>query len=139
MKLFKQKSGNTVVTMPIMLIISIFIIINIGVHMIELTKPFLIYEKLNTIALKYMFIIEKFGYLTEIEKNNMLNEMSNKGIDISRVSLKFPDRLEEYGELIEFSITYLEYINLPSFINGKLDINKKEIKIEVNKNSYSKR
>ncbi len=139
MKLLKQRSGNTVVTMPIILIISIFILINIGVYMIELTKPFLTYEKLNTIALKYMFIIEKYGYLTEIEKNNMLNELSNKGIDISKISLKFPNMIKEYGEVIEFNITYLEYINLPSLSNGKLDIDKKEIKIVVNKNSYSKR
>lgn len=60
--------------MPIILVISVIVIIFVGVFIINTIIPFIWYEKLNSIAQKYMFVVEKYGYLTENEKNVLIQK-----------------------------------------------------------------
>ena len=133
-----RKRGNSLVSMPIILVICVVILIVIGVNFIGIIKPFIMYEKLNKISEKYMFIIEKFGYLTNNEKNSLINELKNKGFDISKISINAPLSVKTYGELLNFDIIYDMYYNTLNFENGKIKLKNNVIKLKVTKNSYSK-
>ncbi len=131
------KKGNSSITTPIIIVLSLIVIIFVGVYIIKITEPFIWYEKLNTIATKYMFIIEKYGYLTNFEKNNLIDELNLSGFDINNIDINVPNNIKNYGELIEFSIKYNFTLNLPSF--GNKNESKKNIQINVRKNSYCKK
>ena len=110
-----NKKGNVVVTYPLILFISIMCIIVISIFFINSIFPFIWYQKLNLIAQKYMFVIEKFGYLTDLEKNNLINDLASQGFDASQIQISAPSKRKTYGELIEFKIIYnYKYKNIRS-------------------------
>ena len=122
--------------MSIIISVSMILIVLISMYVINLMQPFIAYEKLNNISLKYMYIIEKYGYLTEKEKSNMLNELKSSGIDTSNVKISAPTSKMTYGKLIELRVEYKMEISLPSFGSNKY--NNRNINLVVNKSSYSK-
>jgi lipopolysaccharide/colanic/teichoic acid biosynthesis glycosyltransferase len=126
------------VTIPFLLIVSVFMIIIIGTYMMNSIIPFIYHQKLITIANKYMFVIEKFGYLTEEEKSLLNNELITSGFDISKISLKYPNELKEYGQLIELEIDYILVLKMPTISNGTYGSIEKETILKVKKNSFSK-
>jgi lipopolysaccharide/colanic/teichoic acid biosynthesis glycosyltransferase len=126
------------VTIPFLLIVSVFMIIIIGTYMMNSIIPFIYHQKLITIANKYMFVIEKFGYLTEEEKSLLNNELITSGFDISKISLKYPSELKEYGQLIELEIDYTLVLKTPIISNGTYGSIEKETILKVKKNSFSK-
>lgn len=136
---FNLKKGSTIISTSIILVVSIIVLLCIGVFIINSITPFIWYEKLNNIALKYMFVIEKYGYLTDAEKNTLINDMKSEGFDISEVDLKYPSEQKAYGELLQFSVKYNLKINLPTFSNGIVGIQNKTIPLSINKSSYCKR
>jgi hypothetical protein len=91
-----------------------------------------------TFANKYMFVIEKFGYLTEEEKNLLIHELNEAGFESTKLNLKYPDEVKNYGELIEFEIRYTLITRLPTIKNGKYEFEEKETILAVRKNSFSK-
>lgn len=133
-----NKNGNGIVSMPIILVICIIILIVIGVNFIGIIKPFIMYEKLNRICEKYMFIIEKFGYLTTNEREGLINELKTKGFEASKIAINAPSSLKSYGELISFNVTYDMTYKLLYFEHGKLKLKDNTVKLNVLKNSYSK-
>jgi len=134
----RYKNGNSAVTVPIILVISIFMIIIIGTYIINSIIPFIYHQKLITLANKYMFVIEKFGYLTDEEKNLLESELNDSGFDISRITLKYPNELKNYGELIEFEIDYILVLKTPTIVDGTYNLIEKETILKVRKNSFSK-
>lgn len=134
----KSKKGNSIVTYPLIVFISMIFLISIGVFLINCIFPFIWYQKLNSTAQKYMFVIEKFGYLTDTEKQNLLNELSSQGFDLNNIQIFAPNERKTYGELIEFKLEYnYEYKNI-EFLDNKFDTTNKYIDMIVSKNSYSK-
>lgn len=130
----ERKRGGTTVTYPLVLFISVISVIMIGIFFINLIVPFIWYQKLNSISQKYMFIIEKFGYLTDSEKSNLINELNLQGFDTNNVTVYAPNNKRSYGELIELKIEYnYKYKNINRF---KLE--NKVINMVVLKSSYSK-
>ena len=134
----RYKNGNSAVTVPIILVISIFMIIIIGTYIINSIIPFIYHQKLITVANKYIFVIEKFGYLTDEEKNLLESELNDSGFDISRITLKYPNELKNYGELIEFEIDYILVLKTPTIVDGTYNLIEKETILKVRKNSFSK-
>lgn len=132
------KKGNSIVSIPIMLIISIFIIIYLGIYIINIIIPFIYHQKLNIICEKYMFVIEKFGYLTNTEKNLLEDEIKDSGFDISKITIKLPDTSKTYGELITFEISYRLILKIPDLSDGKYKLKERETIICIKKNSFSK-
>ncbi len=133
-----NKKGNSILITPIIIVITITMLIIVGYHMINLMLPFVYYEKLNTISNKYLFVIEKFGYLTENEKLNLINELEVEGFDSNKIILKYPDSPKPYGELIEFNITY-GIMKKEVVLEGLMvKYKEKETTISVRKNSFSK-
>lgn len=122
--------------MSIIMSVSLILIILISTYVINLIQPFIVYEKLNNISLKYMYIIEKYGYLTDKEKSNMLNELKSSGIDTSNIKISAPTSKMTYGKLIELKVEYSMQINMPSLQNS--NNSNKTINLVINKSSYSK-
>ena len=132
------KKGNLVVSTPIIILVSSFFVIVIGVYVINMIEPFIWYEKLNATAQKYMFVIEKYGYLTEDEKNNLIETLNSQGFNTENLEIIAPSNIRNYGELLEFKINY-KLIQKTPFVSNK-DINLKErcINMCIKKYSYSK-
>lgn len=137
MSWYKQnlKNGNTLLVTPIIVLFSIISILVLGIFFINAIKPFIWYQKLNDISNKYMFVIEKFGYLTYEEKNNLENELVESGFDINNITILCPETQKSYGEILEFYIKYEFNFKLPTLINN---INNNKIGIVVKKYSFSK-
>lgn len=110
----------------------------LAVFVINSIIPFIYYQKLFSMANKYMFVIEKFGYLTKEEKESLRFELNNSGFNIENVSIVCPEDQKEYGELIEFKLIYKLYTKMPELNNGKFEYNEKETILTVVKNSFSK-
>lgn len=132
------KKGNTLLATPIIVLFSIIIIISLGMFFINAIKPFILYEKLNDISNKYMFVIERFGYLTLAEKNNLEKELKNSGFDLTNINIVYPEKQKTYGEVLEFIITYKFDLKFPNLINNQIFNNDKVIDIVVKKHSFSK-
>lgn len=129
-----NKKGNTAVTYPLILFISIMCIIIISIFFINSIFPFIWYQKLNLITQKYMFVIEKFGYLTDLEKNTLIKELATQGFDTSKIEIYAPNNKKSYGELLDFKIKYkYKYKNINGFT-----LQDKTINMVVSKSSYSK-
>lgn len=134
----KNRRGNSIITIPFLLVISMFMIILLGTYIINSIIPFIYHQKLITIANKYMFVIEKFGYLTIEEKNSLNKELNDSGFDLSKITLIYPDELRSYGELIEFEIDYILVLKTPTVSSGTYNLKNKETILKIRKNSFSK-
>ncbi len=134
----EYRKGNSIIAVPFLLIISIFMIIIIGTYIINSIIPFIYHQKLITIANKYMFVIEKFGYLTDNEKEQLNKELIESGFEVSKIKLKYPNEIKQYGELIEFEMEYVLVLKTPVIAKGKYDLIAKETILKVRKNSFSK-
>ncbi|MCX8075069.1 MAG: hypothetical protein N2749_05735 [Clostridia bacterium] len=134
----KLKKGNTVISLVIIVILCVSFISIMGTYVVSNITPYIWYEKLNYLALKYMFIIERYGYLTVDEKQRLINDAKLIGFDIEKMKIVAPDTSKEYGELIEFTITYDIEQRLPLMEKGKIDFRNKLVHIVIRKNSYSK-
>ena len=133
-----KRAGSNIVSIPIVFVLLTIFLIIIGYTMLNNLTVFIYYQKLDSVMNKYVFVIEKFGYLTQIEKNNLIKELEEKGINVDDIYLQYPDTKKEYGELIEFNIKYNLKNKIIGFSEGKLDFIEKETIIWVRKNSFSK-
>lgn len=137
-KYIKNKKGSIIATAPIILLFSMFLIFILGTFYINAIKPFIWYEKLNSISNKYMFIIEKYGYLTNLERINLENDLIKSGFDINNISIVYPDTKKSYGEILEFSISYKLSIKFSLLDNTALENKLSNIDLVVKKHSFSK-
>lgn len=132
-----KRNGSTVLTLPFVIIISLTLIIMFGVFAINMILPFIWYEKLQHTSYKYMYVIEKYGYLTNSEKSNLIEELERHGFDKSEINIESPEQPVGYGNIIEFNIKYNYKQKLPSW-KGSLKMITKIIPINVNKIIISK-
>lgn len=135
-RLYKRK-GNTVLTMPLVLGISMILIIVLCVFTINLIIPFVWYQKLQVVSYKYMYVIEKYGCLSLSEKNMLVEELKNKGFEENEIEVVAPSSPKGYGELIEFCIRYNYKQKLPSLDGGFKTVTK-TVPININKVIVSK-
>lgn len=126
------------ITYPIILLFSILFIMFVIISFINAISPMIWYQKLNMIAYKYEYIIEKYGYLTSQEKQNLLNDMKNEGFIIENVELNIPTVKKDYGEVIQFYIKYRCPKKSVIYSNNVFNKKIEYIDLVVNKVSYSK-
>lgn len=84
-----------------------------------------------------MYIIDKYGYLTINEKDQMLQDLENDGFETAKIVLNYPTEPEPYGTLIELRIDYFVFQDSPTF-DGGIKIEKRTIPLSIKKYSYSK-
>ena len=132
-----MKNGNSVLTMPFVIIISLTLIILFGIFTINMILPFIWYEKLLQVSYKYMYVVEKYGYLTQNEKETLIQELINKGFEKEELKIEVPSEPVGYGNIIEFNIKYDYKQKLPSW-KGSINMETRNIPINVNKSIISK-
>lgn len=132
-----SKKGETVVTAPFTILIAMAVIITITIYCINMITPFIWYQKLQIVATKYMYIIDKYGYLTIEEKENMVGELKDEGFNEDYLLITYPRTPLPYGTLIELKIDYVIKQKAPYFSNI-IATEEKSIPICIKKYSYSK-
>ena len=108
-----MKKGTTVVTISIITVFSITLLCICLFYVIQCITPFILHQKLQGIATKYMYVIEKYGYLTKEEKECMLQELNEKGFVGSNIKIIYPETQRSYGELLELKIIYKHIQSMP--------------------------
>lgn len=137
--MLKKESGSVIITAPI-ITIAMFFIISISIIIaIEVVSPFVVYEKISSVALKYIFIMEEYGYLNDIEKNNLIKELENKGINRNRLKITGDNVARNYGEAIELKIEYDYPSKIYTIVNNfRANEEVVNIPIIIEKKSFSK-
>ena len=141
MKWLKQENGSTLLATPLIWMISILIFLFFLVTSLNIIEPFVIYQKISETSLKYIFIMEEYGCLAAKDKANLLKELSEKGIDTSKVKIVANERVREYGQVIELKIQYQYAFKQAKFRNRTLmpEYVEEDIAMCVSKKGVSKR
>ena len=135
MRRVKKKQGN--VTAAITLIVSLGFLLVLTIYIINTIIPFVWYQKLQAITNKYVYIVEKFGYLTDDEEKELYKELENDGFDLANIQLECPKEYLEYGTLFKFEITYKlnqEYSIIANGIKNEARV----VSLRIRKYGYSK-
>lgn len=139
MRFFSEK-GNSIVSMPIVIAIIFFIFMIFAVTFVNILEPFIVYEKLSSTSLKYIFIMEEYGYLTTNEREKLSYDLKQKGLDKEKIKVRATSEEREYGEPISLILTYQCDVKVPNFNNSLVpSMETKNIEVKVSKYSFSKR
>ena len=140
MKWIKGEKGSTVLVTPLIWVISILIFLFFLVTSLNVIEPFVIYQKISETSLKYIFIMEEYGYLTDRDRVKLKEELISKGLKGESITIRATSDLQDYGTPISLIINYKHSMNLPSFEESFIPrISPKEINLKVFKRSFSKR
>jgi len=131
----KNKKGNT--TVAITLLISLAFLLVLTIYIVNMITPFIWYQKLENISSKYIYVIERFGYLTQEEEDKLYEELKNDGFNVRNVVVDCPKQPLEYGTLFKFEIKYNMRQNY-NIINNGIKNEARYISLRLKKYSYSK-
>ncbi len=136
-----MKKGNSLITVPIMLVFSIIVLIIIGTLLLNTIRPYIMYEKLLSTSLKYMFVLEEYGYLNPDDIQNILDDLTLQGFERSNIVINATNTLQEYGDNVFLDIRYTYYMNAYTILPNSLIVrnNLKEVPMHVVKYGVSKR
>ena len=130
-----NKDGNITITLTFA--ISLICLIIITVYIINMITPFIWYQKLENIANKYVYVIEKYGYLTENEEKKLYEDLEQHGFNVDLIEIDCPKQYLDYGTMFKFEIKYKYYQNY-SIINDGIKSETREVPLNIKKYSYSK-
>lgn len=141
MQKYKSQTGSTTIGAPIVTAVSVFLIALLIVVAVNILIPFIWYEKLSIESLKYIFVMEEFGYLTEEEKSSLLDELAAQNFDPDGIDIAATDKPVEYGDPIFLNITYKYTFNLPFIAENPFSAEKGEKTVDmfIRRQSVSKR
>lgn len=128
----KSQKGSSILTTPIIVAIGMMLVATLIVFAIKILMPYIWYEKLSSTCIKYVFIMEEYGYLTRKEKSNLLNELEKQGFEKENVKVQSTTKLQSYGSPIYLNVEYKYNLRLPI-------IGEKTIPMEISRTSVSKR
>ena len=99
---------------------------------VEILMPYIWYEKLSSTCIKYVYVMEEYGYLTSKEANILREDLLNQGFEGDKIDLKYTNNKVPYGEPIFLKVAYKYELELP-FMEPQI------INMEIERNSVSKR
>lgn len=135
-----NNKGSTVLVTPIIWTVTLFMFIFLVVTSIRAMEPFIIYQKISETSLKYIFVMEEFGYLNSYDKNALIKELEEKGLELNRITVNATDNPVNYGEVVELSVNYKHPYKKSTFTTSISPVFKEEdIDINVRKVGVSKR
>lgn len=138
--MIKSNKGSTILVTPIVWVVTIFIFVFFIVFGIRIIEPFMIYQKMSSTALKYIFVMEEFGYLNEAEEKALKSELVAKGLKIENILISATNEIKEYGDVIELNIQYKHPYKIFRFNNSLIPSSSEDIiEIGVAKKGVSKR
>ena len=129
---FKNKTGSQIITAPLMIVLGILLVSILIVFAIKILSPYIWYEKLSSTCLKYIFIMEEYGYLTKKEEQHLQEELKQQGFEESNLKIHCTNKKQSYGAPIYLNINYIYVLELPI-------IGDREIQMNINRESVSKR
>lgn len=127
-----NNKGSSILTTPIVIAIGIMFVATLIVFVINILMPYIWYEKLSSTCIKYMFIMEEYGYLSSKERQNLIEELELQGFDIGLLKIDATDKRQNYGDRIFIDLEYLYDLELPV-------VGKNDILMKINRVSVSKR
>lgn len=130
--MIRDKKGSTVITTPLVIALGLIIVSVLIVLCVNIITPFIWYEKLSSTSIKYVYVMEEYGYLTNKEAGLLKDELTKQGFDISRLNIKYTNNKVSYGEPIFLEISYLYDIKIPLMKLQSINMN-------INRTSVSKR
>lgn len=128
----KNQKGSSIISAPIIIVIGVMFVSILMVTSVKILVPYIWYEKLSSACLKYVFVIEEYGYLTKKEALNLLNELENQGFEKNKITLNYTSKAVEYGDEIFLKIGYDYEFELPI-------VGQKTIPMQIEKYSICKR
>ena len=128
----KSEKGSSILTTPVIIVIGMVLVSSLVVMAVGILTPYVWYEKLSGTCIKYVFIMEEYGYLTKKEKTNLLGELIAQGFDKEEIKIDCTSNIQPYGEKVFLSIFYNYKLKLP-FVEEKI------IPMEIRRISVSKR
>ena len=139
MKISSER-GNSMIAVPIVVMIIFFIFTVFSITFVNILKPFVIYEKLSSTSLKYIFVMEEYGYLTSKEREKLKKDLEGKGLERDKINLRATSEKQDYGEPLSLILTYDCPLTIPSVNNSFIPtLVTKDIEVRVTKYSFSKR
>ena len=130
--MLSNKSGSSVLTTPIIIAFGIMIVTVLLLLVVEVIMPYLWYEKLSSTSIKYVYLMEEFGYLTNKEANLLKEDLENQGFKMKNINIEYTNNKGDYGEPIYLKIFYKYELKIP-LASSKL------IDMQVERNSVCKR
>ncbi len=128
----KDQKGSSVITTPVMIALGVLFVSILLVFAIKILTPYIWYEKLSSTCLKYIFVMEEYGYLSHKEKKALESELLEQGFQKKELKIYCTDKKQEYGNPIYLRIHYRYNLKLP--LMGDRDI-----EMNINRESISKR
>ncbi len=136
----KNNRGSTVLATPLIWTITVFVFIFFIVFFVRVLEPFTVYQKISETALKYIFVMEEFGYLNADDKDSIREELQEKGLNINNINIYATDKVKNYGEVVELNIEYKYPFKRPTFNKTLIPVFSEEnIDICISKKGVSKR
>lgn len=131
-KVINNKKGSSIITTPIIIAIGLMLVASLIVFAVNILTPYIWYEKLSSTCIKYVFVMEEYGYLTRVEKNNLVEDLKKQGFDETMLKLEYTSKKQNYGEPIYLRVNYIYNLELPV-------VGKRTIPMNINRESVSKR
>lgn len=128
----KHRKGSTIITTPVVIAIGIMMVSCLITMAVKILMPYIWYEKLSSTCIKYVFVMEEYGYLTKIEANHLSEELMKQGFKKEQLVLDYTNRRVSYGEPIYLKVSYQYRMQLP-FSKEQM------IPMVIQRNSVSKR
>ncbi len=128
----KKNRGSEVITTPLVIAIGLMLLAILIVFCVNVLTPYIWYEKLSSTCLKYVFVMEEYGYLTNVEKNNLIKDLQNQGFDTKQLTIQSTSKRQTYGSPIYLNARYVYKMKLPLIGN-------KNVVMDINRESVSKR
>ena len=94
------------------------------------------YEKLLSTTLRYMFVLEEYGYLTNSDKEMLIQELVNQGFRKENISIDATQTLQAYGDTVYLSVNYYYTLDIPVVSNNSLIISTEERITPMNVTKY---
>lgn len=130
--IISSKNGSTILTTPIIIAIGIMVVTMLILLSVQIIIPYLWYEKLSSTCIKYTYIMEEFGYLTNKEADILKKDLKEQGFDVDKLNIKYTNYKTKYGDPIFLRLNYNYELQLPL-------MDKLIVPMEVERNSVSKR
>lgn len=99
---------------------------------VEILIPYLWYEKLSSTTIKYIYVMEEYGYLTSKEAIMLKEELKEQGFNIQNIDVSYTNNRVSYGDPIFLKLTYKYEMKLPFKESQFIDM-------KIERNSVSKR
>ncbi|MBR6252389.1 MAG: hypothetical protein IKR04_00855 [Clostridia bacterium] len=130
--LSNNNRGSEIITTPVVIAIGLMLVAVLIVFCVNILMPYIWYEKLSSTCLKYVFVMEEYGYLTNKEKQNLINDLKNQGFDTAQLIVDSTTRRQVYGSPIKLNVRYVYKMKLPIVGN-------KNVVMNISRESVSKR